>query len=63
MGFPGGPLVRNPTANAGGADLIPGVGRPPRRGNGNPLHYSYLRNPLDRGAWQATVHEGQKSWT
>ena len=52
-------LVKNPLANAGVArevGLIPGPGRPPRRGNGNPLPYSCLGNPMDRGAWQATIH-------
>ena len=54
-------LVKNPPANAGDlrdADLIPGSGRSPREGNDNPLQYSYLKNPLDRGAWYATVHGG-----
>ena len=36
--------------------MIPGLGRSPREGNGNPLQYSCLKNPMDRGAWQATVH-------
>ena len=58
-GFPGGIVVKNLPANAG--DLrttgsIPGSGRSPEGGNGNPLHYSCLENPMDRGAWQATVH-------
>ena len=43
-------------ANAGDAGLIPGSGRSPGEGNGNPLQYSCLGNPMDRGAWQATVH-------
>ena len=38
------------------SDLTPGLGRSPGEGNGNPLHYSCLGNPMDRGAWQATVH-------
>ena len=42
--------------DAGDAGLIPGPGRSPGGGNGNPLQYSCLENPLDRGAWQATVH-------
>ena len=42
---------------------IPGLGRSPGEGNGNPLQYSCLGNPMDRGAWQATVHGVAKSWT
>ena len=49
-------FVKNPPANAGEASSIPGLGRSPRRGNGNPLQYSCLENPTDRGAWRATVH-------
>ena len=44
-------------ANAGDACSIPGSGRSPGKGNGNPLHYSCLGSPMDRGAWWATVHE------
>ena len=44
------------------ADLIPGWGRSPGEGNGNPLQYSCLENSMDRGAWWATVHEVAKSW-
>ena len=44
-------------------DLIPGLGRSPGVGNGNPLQYSYLENPMDRAAWQATAHGVTKSWT
>ena len=47
--------------NAGDLDSIPGSGRSPGEGNGNPLQYSCLENPMDRGAWQATVHGGHKS--
>ena len=54
-GFLGGSVVKNPPANAGDAGLIPGSGRPPGGGNGNPLQYSCLGNPMDRGGWQATV--------
>ena len=43
--------------------LIPGSGRSPREGNGNPLQYSCLGNPMDRGAWQTTVHGVAKSQT
>ena len=52
-------VVKNLLANAGEAgDLgsIPGLGRFPAEGHGNPLHYSCLENPMDRGVWQATVH-------
>ena len=55
-GFPGGAMVKNPLANAGGLGWIPGSWRSPREGNGNPLQYSCLGNPVDKGAWQATVH-------
>ena len=57
--FPGGTMVMNLLANAGDtrdAGLIPGLGRSPGEGNGNPLQYSCLENPMDRGAWRATVH-------
>ena len=49
-------LVKNLTANAGDMGSIPGSGRFPGEGNGNPLQCSYLGNPVDRGAWRATVH-------
>ena len=58
MGFPGGSVVNNPPTSAGNAgdmDLIPGSGRSPGVGNSNPLQYSCLENPMDRGAWWATV--------
>ena len=59
--------VKNlPTASAGDlreGGLIPGWGRSPREGNGNPLQSSCLQNPMNRGAWRATVHEVAKSWT
>ena len=48
-GFLGGPVVKNPPANAGDAGLIPGSGRSPGAGNGNPLQYSCPGNPMDRG--------------
>ena len=63
-GFPSGEVVRNPPANVGDtgdAGLIPESGRYPRRGNGNPLQYSCLENPMDRGAWWATVHRVKES--
>ena len=54
-------LVKNPPANVGDMGSIPGVGRSPGGGNGNPLQYSCLENPMDRGAWRATVHWVAKS--
>ena len=65
-GFPGGSVVKNLPANAGDSDnasSIPGSGRSPGGGNGNPLQYSCLENPMDRGAWKAAVHGVAKSWT
>ena len=59
-------VVKNPLANAGDTrdvGLISGLGRSPGVGNGNPLKHSYLRNPMNRGAWWATVHEVAKSRT
>ena len=58
--FPGGLVVKNPPANAGDAGSIPGLGRSPGEGNGNPLQYSCLKNPMDRGAWQTAVHGLQR---
>ena len=55
QGFPGGAVVKNLPANAGDAGSVPGSGRLPGGGNGNPLQYSCLKNPMDRGAWRATV--------
>ena len=49
--------------DSGDSGSIPGSARSPGGGNGNPPQYSYLENPLDRGAWQATVQRGAKSWT
>ena len=56
MVFPGGSVVKNPPANAGDSDLIPGSGRPAQERNDNPFQYSCLGNPVDRGVWWATVH-------
>ena len=59
-------VVKNPPTNAGyirDMGLIPGLGRSPRGGHGNPLQYSCLENPMDRGAWRATVHGVAKSQT
>ena len=54
-GFPIGLDGKEFVCNARDPGLIPGLGRPPREGNGNPLQYSYLDNPMNRGAWGATV--------
>ena len=64
MGFPGSSVVKNSSANAGDAGsmgLIPGLGISLGGGNGNPLQYSCLENPKDRGAWWSTVHGVVKS--
>ena len=61
MGFPSGSMVKNLPAKAGDAGLIPGLGRSLGEGNGNPLQYSCLRNPMDKRAWWATVHGVAKS--
>ena len=55
-GFPGGSVVKNPPANAGDTDSIPGTGRSPGEGNDNPLQYSCLGNPMEGAAWQAAGH-------
>ena len=60
-GFPGGSLVKNLPANAGDTGSIPGLESFPGEGNGNPLQYSCLGNPMDRGAWRATVYGVAKS--
>ena len=62
-GFPGGSDGKASAYNAGDPGLIPGLGRSPGEGNGNPLQYSCLEKPRDRGAWRATVHGVPKSWT
>ena len=65
LGFPGGTVVKNPPVNiedARSTDSIPGSGRSPREGNGNPLQYSYLENSMNRGAWQGSVHGVAKSF-
>ena len=56
-------MVRNLPASPGDAGSIPGSGRSPGEGNGNPLQYSNLGNLMDRGSWGATVHGVKKSWT
>ena len=59
-------MGKNPPANAGDirdVGLILGLGRSPGGGHGNPLQYSFLENPMDKGAWQTTVHTVRMSWT
>ena len=66
MSFPGGSVVkRNPPYNARDVDvgLIPRSRIPGREGNSNPLQYFCLESPMDKGAWQATIHGVSKSWT
>jgi len=64
VGFPSGSAVKNQPANAGYEGSIPGSGRSPREGNGHPLQYSCLENPMDRGAWGQLQSIGsQKSRT
>jgi len=66
MGFPHGSVGKESTCDAGDAGdvgLIPGLGRSPGEGNGNPLQYSCLKNPMGRGTWQATVQRVTKSPT
>ena len=66
MGFPRGSVRKETTCNAGDVRYqgsVPGLGRPPGERNGNPLQYSCLENPIDRGTWQATVHGVAKSQT
>ena len=55
-------MVKNLPANAGDMGSISVSGRSPGEGNGDPLQYSCLGNPMDRGAWRATVHEAEKKW-
>ena len=62
-GFPGGPEVKASACNAGDLGLIPKSGRFPAEGNGNPLQYSCLENPIVGGAWWATVHGVAKNQT
>ena len=61
--FSGGSDDKASAYNAGDGGSIPGLGRSPGEGNGNPLQYSCLENPIDRGAWQATAHGVAKSQT
>ena len=62
QGFPGGSDGKESTCNTKDLSSIPGSGRPPGGGHGSPLQYSCLENPMDRGAWCATVHGVMKNW-
>ena len=61
MGFPQSSVSKESACNAGDPGSIPGSGRSPKEGNGNPLQYSCLENPIDRGAWQA-VYTTDSLW-
>ena len=61
--FPCSSVSKESACNAGDPCSIPGLERSPEGRNGNPLQYCCLENPMDRGAWQATVHVVTKSWT
>ena len=63
IGFPGGASGEESPCNMGDPGLVPGLGRSPGEGNGNPLRDPCLENSMDRGAWQAMVHGITKSWT
>ena len=63
LSFPGGSVAKNLPANAGDGGSIPGSGRSPGGGNGNPLQYSCMKNPMDRGAWWGIVHGVTKRQT
>ena len=63
MGFPGGSDGKESNCSVEDLGSIPGLGRSPGRGHGNPLQHSYLENSMDRRDWQATVHGITKSWT
>ena len=63
VGFPGGLDGKEPDCNAGDLGLVPGSERSSREGNSNPLQYSCLENPMDRGAWWAVVHRSPKNRT
>ena len=63
MGFLGGSVVKNLSANAGDTRSIPGWGRSPGEGNSYPLQYSHLENSMVGGTWRAIVCEVAKSWT
>ena len=62
VGFPGGSDGKESACHTGDLGSVPGLGRSPEGGHGNPLQYSRLENPMDRGAWQAAVHGVAQSW-
>ena len=62
QGFPCSSVGKESACSAGDPGLIPGLGRSPGEGNGNPLQYPYLENLMDGGAWWAAVHGVAKSW-
>ena len=62
-GFPGDSESKESACSAGNPGSIPGLGKSPGEGNGNPLQCSCLDSPMDRGAWNVTVHGAAKSWT
>ena len=63
LGFPGGSDSKESSCSAGDQGSIPESGSSPGGGHGNPLQYSCLENPMDRGAWRATAHGVTKTWT
>ena len=63
LGFPGGSDDKESACHVGDLGFIPGLGRFPGGGHSNPFQYSCQENPIDRGAWQATVHGVAMSWT
>ena len=63
LSWPGGSNGKEPARNAGDLSLIPGLGRSPGEGNGNPPQYACLENPKDREIWRATIHGVAKSQT
>ena len=63
LGFPGAADSEESACNSGDLSLIPGSGRSPGEGNGNPLQYSCLENPMDGGAWWTIFYRVAKSWT
>ena len=63
MGFPGSLDGKESACNEGDPGSVPGLGRSPGEGNGNPLQYSFLENAMDRGAWWSAVHRLTKSQT
>ena len=60
--FPGGSVIKNPPANVGNVGSIPGLGKSPGEGNGNPLQYVCLGNHMERGNWWVAIHGVAKEW-